>query len=189
MLFALYDPSGRPVPGAPGAHASSLVLPAECPAAARATYYVYFDNPAAGRVPDHWTERRGLVTGVEVLPVERLELEELGGEAAWPAGAPNRRAAVRVYNFGDQPASEAMVSADLEMIRRRARDRLDERSIRVLLAGKEIPHARLGSALLFRGDLAARSAARYDIYFADDAPPGGTAAEQPGNAKPSCEPG
>ncbi|MDD4268345.1 MAG: DUF4091 domain-containing protein [Pirellulales bacterium] len=181
MLFALYDPSGRPVTEGPLAAASSLVLPAECPAAARATCYVYFDNPAAGRVPDRWTERRGLVTGIEVLPVERLELEELGGEAAWPAAAPIRRAAVRVYNFGDQPAAGAMVSVDLGMIRRRARDRLDERSIRVRLGGKEIPHARLGNALLFRGDLAARSAARHDIYFAADAPPGATAAEQPGN--------
>ena len=111
----------------------------------------------------------------EVQPVERMELEEIGGipeATSWPSRAPSRRAIVRVYNFDDGPTPEAMASVDLDMIRGRARGRLDLDSIRVILDRKVVPHTFVGGALLFQNSLPARSAATYAVYFSDDRLPG-----------------
>ncbi len=110
---------------------------------------------------------------VAVQSVERMELKELGrpnNRSFWPKAAPGRRAVVRVYNFQDQPTSSAMVSVDLAMMQGRARGRLDLDSIQVALGGKLVPHAQTGKALLFESKLPATSAARYDVYFADNLP-------------------
>ncbi len=53
MLFALVAPSGKQLTTGPIPAGSTLVIPAECPANATATYYAYFDNPSAWEVPDH----------------------------------------------------------------------------------------------------------------------------------------
>lgn len=52
MLFALVDPTGRPQSRGPVAAGSTLTIPVECPARAKAVYFVYHDNPAAGELPD-----------------------------------------------------------------------------------------------------------------------------------------
>ncbi len=107
-----------------------------------------------------------------VQPVEHLELKELGADndpSLWPDDFPDRRAVVRVYNFGDMPRTGGMISVDLDMIRGRARGRLDLDSIRVVLGQRVVPHTYLANALLFHSDQPARSVARYAVYFADDA--------------------
>lgn len=63
MLFALRDPQGGLLEDGPIPERSTLVIPAECPPHATAKYYVYFDNPAAGQVPDFLAVRPGIVNG------------------------------------------------------------------------------------------------------------------------------
>ncbi len=63
MLFALTDPQGKPLPEGPIPEGSTLVMPVECPPRSQATYYVYFDNPAARLVPDFLDARLGVVNG------------------------------------------------------------------------------------------------------------------------------
>jgi len=63
MLYAVNGPDGNPLADGPIPAGSTLVLPAECPAHGSATYYVYFDNPTAGQVPDMLDVRMGLVNG------------------------------------------------------------------------------------------------------------------------------
>jgi hypothetical protein len=52
MLFEVYGPGGEPVRSGPVLDGGSLTIPAECPAGGTASYYVYYDNPAAWPVPD-----------------------------------------------------------------------------------------------------------------------------------------
>jgi len=52
MLYAITSPGGEPIVRGPIPAGSVLTIPAECRAGQAAAYYVYFDNPAAWRVPD-----------------------------------------------------------------------------------------------------------------------------------------
>ncbi|MHC5035328.1 MAG: hypothetical protein ACYTFZ_09855, partial [Planctomycetota bacterium] len=52
MLFEVYGPGGEPIRSGPIPDGGSLAIPAECPAGGTASYYVYYDNPAAWPVPD-----------------------------------------------------------------------------------------------------------------------------------------
>ncbi|MFH1268093.1 MAG: hypothetical protein ABIK89_20435, partial [Planctomycetota bacterium] len=63
MLFGLADPGGTPIVQGPIPVGSTLVVPAECAVKGTAVYYVYFDNPSAGRVPDFLSAQMGLVNG------------------------------------------------------------------------------------------------------------------------------
>jgi hypothetical protein len=63
MVYALVAPDGTPLIDGPIPAGSTLVLPLESAPHAAATYYVYFDNPAAGQVPDYLTVHLGLVNG------------------------------------------------------------------------------------------------------------------------------
>jgi hypothetical protein len=63
VLWTLAGPDGNPLADGPIPAGSSLVIPAECSAHGTATYDVYFDNPAAGQVPDMLVARLGLVNG------------------------------------------------------------------------------------------------------------------------------
>ena len=63
MLFAVYGPDGAAVPEGALRAGSTLVIPVECPPQAAAVYYVYCDNPRAGRVPDFLAARGGLHNG------------------------------------------------------------------------------------------------------------------------------
>lgn len=125
----------------------------------------------------------------DLQAVQRMTLDEVGrwkSPAFWPQGAPDRRAMVRVYNFSDQPRRSAVVSVDFEMIRGRARGRLDLDSIRVSLAGRIVRHTCQGNALLFQSDeLPARTVACYDLLFADDKSPGERETPPAGNILPN----
>jgi len=63
MLFALYGADGQAVTEGPIPAGGVLVVPIECPANDAAVYYIYFDNPKAGRLPDFLAARPGLVNG------------------------------------------------------------------------------------------------------------------------------
>lgn len=75
MLFGLWGPDGSSIHRGPIPSGSTLVLPVECQAKQKAEYFLYFDNPAAGEVPDFLPGREGVVNG---------DLEE--GDGAAPAG-------------------------------------------------------------------------------------------------------
>lgn len=52
MLYELATATGQPLRSGPIPEGAELSLPVECPARSQATYYLYFDNPAAWPVPD-----------------------------------------------------------------------------------------------------------------------------------------
>jgi len=186
MLFALYGPGGSPWTEGPIPEGSSLVLPAECPERGRAVYYVYFDNPAAGPLPDFLKPRAGSVGGhvtrgagagkvraVAERP-ERMDMSESGGEGPWYGGrrgdeaAWDHRATVKVFNFADEPITRSPVSVDLGMLENRMRGRLNRDSIVVTEGGEQVPHSLYGNALLFEGSVPGRTVKSYHVYFSDD---------------------
>jgi hypothetical protein len=63
MLFVLRDPDGATVEQGPIPDGSRLLIPVECPPAAKVLYYVYFDNPQSWPVPDFLRAQAGLVNG------------------------------------------------------------------------------------------------------------------------------
>ncbi|MEN6347092.1 MAG: glycoside hydrolase domain-containing protein [Armatimonadia bacterium] len=63
MLFGIADPLGVDLRQGPIPAGSKLVLPAECAAKSTASYFVYFDNPSAWRVPDFLPTVAGLRNG------------------------------------------------------------------------------------------------------------------------------
>ena len=63
MLFDVVGPDGESVVVGPIQEGSSIVIPAECPPKSTAVYYVYFDNPSAGQVPDFLEARFRLTNG------------------------------------------------------------------------------------------------------------------------------
>jgi len=82
VLFALVEADGSRITSGPIPPGSQLVVPAECPAGEKAQYYVYFDNRAAGEVPDFLSARIGLVNG-------DLESGEGDTPFAWKHDAPD----------------------------------------------------------------------------------------------------
>ena len=327
MLFAVHAADGGRITSRPIPTGSQLVIPAECPAGEKAQYYVYFDNPAAGEVPDHLSVRTGLVNGdvesgqgdtpsawthdapddthraawtneqaqsgkrclktvvapgaeptwiatrqhgiqidggakyrmtawvkadnvkgssgwyihlgngqnamltspmltagegsfdwkqvsaeftapedadradlgtvlrgtgtawfdnvrlecltpgrlsVTADPPEILILNQIGADQAWdpPASSSavgwDHRAVVKVFNFSDRPIVDSLVSLDQAVFEGRMRGRLNPDSIKVTLAGRQIPFFRHGNSLLVEGDVPAKSVAIYYIGFSDD---------------------
>ncbi len=63
MRHALYGPDGGLLDEGSIPAGGTLVIPAECAPGGEATYFVYFDNPAAWVLPDALTTRPGLVNG------------------------------------------------------------------------------------------------------------------------------
>ena len=61
MLFAIHGPQKDLVVRGPIPAGSTLVLPTECHPHQSAVYYVYFDNPDAGEVPDYFTAKPGVL--------------------------------------------------------------------------------------------------------------------------------
>ena len=70
LIDTLWEELTGPVPDD-----SQLIIPVECPAKSSASYFVYFDNPSAPRVPDFLPPQTGFFNG----DVER-------GAAATPFG-------------------------------------------------------------------------------------------------------
>jgi len=63
MLFNLSGPGGELITSGPVPEGSTLTIPAECPPQATASYFVYFDNPAAWPVPDFLEASIGVRNG------------------------------------------------------------------------------------------------------------------------------
>ena len=94
MFFAVEGPDGERIVAGPIREGSSIILPVECTAGAKADYFIYFDNPAARPVPGYLTARTGLVNG----DVERGTGDVPGGwkhdenddvhRTAWTSEAP-----------------------------------------------------------------------------------------------------
>lgn len=63
MLFALVDAQGGRLTTGLIPEGARLTIPVECPGRASAVYYVYFDNPVAGEVPEFLEPLRGFVNG------------------------------------------------------------------------------------------------------------------------------
>ncbi len=63
LLFAIFSPGGQAIEEGAIPLGASLVLPAECQPKSATTCYVYFDNPAAGLLPDYLKARPSLVNG------------------------------------------------------------------------------------------------------------------------------
>ena len=82
MLFGLTGPDGARVTRGPIPAGSTLVLPAECASQSTARYYVYFDNPAAGAVPDFLSARLDLANG-------DVELGDQDAPSAWRHDPPD----------------------------------------------------------------------------------------------------
>ncbi|NLY01492.1 MAG: DUF4091 domain-containing protein [Rhodopirellula sp.] len=76
VLFGIRSAAGDLITSGPVPADSALVIPAVCEANASARYEVYFDNPAAGEVPDFLTAQPGLVNG-------DLELGDGDAPAGW----------------------------------------------------------------------------------------------------------
>ncbi len=87
MLFAIYGPHENPIVRGPIPGGSTLVFPVECKKQQSAVYYVYFDNPDAGEVPDFLTARPSLVNG----DVEQGDSPADSGDApaGWTHDSPN----------------------------------------------------------------------------------------------------
>jgi len=82
MLFNVTAPDGTSVASGPIPAGSTLVLPVECGPNTTAVYYVYFDNPSAGQVPDFLSARMGLANG-------DVELGEGASPSAWSHDTPD----------------------------------------------------------------------------------------------------
>jgi hypothetical protein len=63
MLWVVTAPDGRAIRRGPIPAGSTLTLPGECPPRGQASYFVYFDNPAAWAVPDFLEAAGGLRNG------------------------------------------------------------------------------------------------------------------------------
>jgi len=111
MLFALYGPDGERIDEGPLPDDGTLVIPVECPANDRAVYYVYFNNPAAGRLPDFLAARPGLSNGDlesgdgDTPAGWRHDQPDAQHRASWPAETPQsgRRCLKTVVAEGAEP--------------------------------------------------------------------------------------
>jgi len=185
MLFALADAQGERLTSGPIPEEARLTIPVECPARASVVYYVYFDNPAAGEVPEFLEPLTPGLVRAEVGQVERMLLDEYpaGELRGWPNSkitAPyDRRAVVRTFCFEEDSSSQRLAAVDLGAIACRARGRLDHDRL-LVVAGTDRPtRAILGNTLLLDARLPARSAGTWHVYFRDDQPPTTAPAEQP----------
>jgi hypothetical protein len=187
LLYGLAGPNDDPITAGPLPEGSSLVLPAVCEPHAKATYFVYFDNPGAGEVPDSLQAKTGPVNNVTLHRIEpgritvrvgspeRLALAEIGGVSPWQTATPNgaaarweHRAVARLFHYSDEPAHETLVQIDGSMLAARMRGRINWDSVLVTDAGRPVKHSLCGEKILLAADLPARSARTYCVYFSDD---------------------
>ncbi len=108
-------------------------------------------------------------------PVERLDVREIGASAAWwhdptkPGVAWSHRAAIRVANLGGEASGSGLISADLAPVLGRIQGRALPETLRLVSAGKTVPHYRLGDVLLFEGGAQPRTVRTFHAYFSQDA--------------------
>jgi len=63
LVFAITDSQALPITRGSIPEAGFLTIPVECDAHQSALFYVYFDNPSAGEVPDFLVDRSALTNG------------------------------------------------------------------------------------------------------------------------------
>ena len=133
----------------------------------RGTGTAWFDDVA---LESDASARRLTATASEP---EKLELREIGADAPWydeNAGDDvywDCRAPVRVMNFAGR-AANALVQADISAVTARFRGRLNPNSIRVTDGTKLVPCYTFEDTMLFDGDVPARAARTYYVYFSLD---------------------
>ncbi len=199
LLFRLQAPgqSEAFISGAIPAGAT-LVLPAVCGPVTSVTYTVYFDNPKAWALADSLSSkpvRNSPDVLARVGAVERLELREEGGNAAWVTaggggfwrhlsglfpGSGGRdgwhhRTPVFVTNLNDTDETNVLAAADLISA---AHGVVAPRFL-LTFNGKPVATSRLGDRLLFSCSAPARSVLTYYLYVADTG-------KRPGTAKVSA---
>jgi hypothetical protein len=82
VLFAAYGFDGGRLERGRLPEGSRLVIPVECPQRSSTAYYIYFDNPSAGCVPDFLQQRSHLING-------DLEFGTEGTPAGWTHDHPD----------------------------------------------------------------------------------------------------
>ena len=195
VQFALRDAAGAAVTDGPVTAGATLLIPAEAAAKASVRYWIYFDNPGAGRVPEFFAppkqapkvqatvragkpERLALTATPETFSRDstRSALSSVEGSvpaAGWPQ-TQRHRAVVQAANVSDEAADGAMISLDLTPIANRMRGRLDRGSLRLVHDGRDVPHVTHGDTLLWPAAVPARSLLAWQVYFdetrADGAP-------------------
>ncbi|MFC2112524.1 DUF4091 domain-containing protein [Bacteroidota bacterium] len=111
---------------------------------------------------------------VEVLPVEKLPATEPGKTEQWMGSSMTEsvewpvRAAVTVPNFTDAAFEAYPVYVDIQMLKQRLFNEIDENTLMQLTDGTEpIPYLELGNAIMFKQDIPAFSNRTFYLYFAD----------------------
>jgi hypothetical protein len=129
MLFAIHGPNQDLVTRGPIPAGSTLVVPAECREHRSAVYYVYFDNPDAGEVPDYFTAKQGLLNGdleqgespqdADAAPAEWVhDPADAQHRASWSTENPQsgRRCLKTVVAEGAEPSWIATRQHDIRVI-------------------------------------------------------------------------
>ena len=184
VLFRLIDSDGEPVESGPIPEGSRLVIPVEVKPKSTATHYLYFDNPAAGHVPDFLGRhggRRGpepvAATSIRVVAEkpEQLALREQGTDAPWYDDEPaddihwDVRVAVRVFNVSSTADdSPPLVYLDFAAMESQSRRRVNKDSIRVTRDGTLVRHFQFDDVLLVEGGAAPRTVQTYYIHLSED---------------------
>jgi hypothetical protein len=196
MLFRISAPGAQTLTRGPVPTGAIITLPVECRARSAATYYIYFDNPAAWVVPDflETSQRkdRSELTAAPGRP-ERLQLREVGAGAAWYDDNPNDdinwacRAPIRVMNFSEQALS-IPAQADISAVTARFSARLNRDSLRVTDGAQVVPHHLHQDTILFPGKEPGRTVHTYYLYFSFDKRIGPSAAGDYGEAPAEVTP-
>jgi uncharacterized protein YjbJ (UPF0337 family) len=87
MLFAIYGPHEDPIVRGLIPAGSTLVFPVECKEHQSASYYVYFDNPDAGEVPDFFAARPSVFNGD--MEQDAAPGDSADAPAGWTHDAPD----------------------------------------------------------------------------------------------------
>ncbi|MGO8751481.1 MAG: glycoside hydrolase domain-containing protein [Thermoguttaceae bacterium] len=105
----------------------------------------------------------------QAAPPERLDLDDLGAAAPWPAGgdaeAWEYRCPVRVLNTSRRAATEGLTNVDLSGPLARLNGRVDAAAVRVMDGTKRVASFRVGNLLLFDGRAEPLTQHTFYVYF------------------------
>ncbi len=79
------------------------------------------------------------------------------------------RIPIKVINLSDEPLGKVLVSVDMRPVLSRLHGRINEDSIRIVDGLRAVPFSKLAAALLFEGEIPARTVRYYYAYFSADA--------------------
>lgn len=182
MLWAIRSADGNLVTRGPIPPRASLVLPAECPPTSSAVYYIYFDNPAAGPLPDFLLDKPGTAGdaagGMGAVAVradnpERLSLQQGSPAGAWLDGIPatiappDRRLVVRVYNFSDKPIARKLASVEISPLVFRSGSRPALYAVLMNEQRRQVPYSVAAQSMLFEATVPAHAVGTWYLYSWD----------------------